>query len=104
MRRAARTDANQPEVVDAFRKLGCSVAILSQVGGGVPDLAVSKGGTAGYGGRMCFVEVKDGDKPPSDRQLTPDQVEFVQKWRGPVYIVENLDEVARVVRALGRDA
>ncbi|SEO78296.1 hypothetical protein SAMN05216316_1086 [Nitrosovibrio sp. Nv6] len=30
-RRAAKVDTNQPEIVDAFRKMGCSVLIISQL-------------------------------------------------------------------------
>lgn len=40
MRRAARTDANQVEIVSALRAIGCSVSDTSGVGGGFPDLAV----------------------------------------------------------------
>ena len=37
-RRAPRIDANQPEIVKSFRKLGCTVQHLHMVGDGCPDL------------------------------------------------------------------
>ena len=40
MRRAAKIDENQPEIVDALRAMGCSVTILSAVGNGCPDILV----------------------------------------------------------------
>ena len=42
--RAAKIDANQNEIVDALRKAGCSVQILSSVGKGCPDILVGRGG------------------------------------------------------------
>lgn len=76
MRRASKVDANQSRVVDALRAIGCSVQSLASIGDGCPDLLV------GYRGRNVIAEVKDGSKPPSKRQLTPDQVEWHRDWRG----------------------
>lgn len=77
-------DANQSEIVAALRKIGASVTPLHTVGGGVPDLLV------GRAGQTWLIEVKDGRKPPSDRRLTPDQVEWHAAWRGgPVAVVED---------------
>ena len=64
MRRAARADSNQAEIVDALRKVGASVQPIHTVGGGVPDLLV------GFRGQNYLFEVKDGEKAPSDRRLT----------------------------------
>jgi Holliday junction resolvase len=74
--RAARTDANQREIVKALRKIGASVYVTSAVGAGFPDLVV------GYCGRNWLIECKDGEKRPSERKLTPDQIEFKATWRG----------------------
>ena len=91
MRRAASVDANQAEVVAAFRKFGCSVQVLSMVGKGVPDLLV------GHAGVNHLVEVKDGRRPPSERKLTPDQDQWHKTWRGEKpEIVESLDDVTRL--------
>lgn len=111
MRHAARTDRNQAEIVKALRAAGCSVQCLHAVGGGVPDLLV------GLRARRVFasptgdryevreplailLEVKDGTKPPSERQLTPDQVRWHREWRGPVAVVTTVDEALRAVRLI----
>lgn len=86
MRRAARTDANQVEIVDALRRAGCSVQVLSSVGAGCPDLLV------GRAGRNKLMECKDGDKPPSERRLTPDQEKWHAEWRGEVDVVKSAEE------------
>ncbi|HJP47915.1 hypothetical protein [Acinetobacter venetianus] len=40
MRRAAKIDANQTEIVKALRKFGASVQSLASTGKGCPDLLV----------------------------------------------------------------
>lgn len=90
MRRAARTDANQSEIVKRFRQWGASVQPLHQVGDGCPDLLV------GLCGVNLVVEVKDGDKPPSARTLTPDQEKWWKGWRGTSDLVNDVDEVDRL--------
>lgn len=97
MRRAARVDANQGEIVDALRKAGESVQPLHGVGGGVPDLLVT--GRCDICGQRVnkLLEVKDGAKPPSWRKLTDDQVKWHGAWRGPVSIVKSIDEALRAV-------
>lgn len=74
MRRAARTDGNQLAVVNLLRSVGATVAVTSHVGGGFPDLVV------GWRGRVFFIEVKDGSKPPSSRLLTPAEEAFKSQW------------------------
>lgn len=98
MRRAARTDRNHTAIVDAFRKLGCSVLSLAALGKGVPDLLVAGGNL------MILAEVKDGTKPPSRRRLTDDQIAFRKAWKGTIYVVHDLDQVAEIVRMLRMDA
>ena len=65
--RAARIDANQPAIVEYFRRRGASVQILSSVGKGCPDLMI------GYRSATVPVEIKDGSKPPSRQALTADE-------------------------------
>lgn len=91
MRRAARTDENQRAIVKALQQIGCSVAPLSSVGSGIPDLLV------GYRARNYLLEVKDGDKPPSERKLTPDQVAWHTSWRGQSAVVHSIDDAIREV-------
>lgn len=93
---ARRTDANQREIVDTFRKLGASVQILSDVGKGCPDLAV------GIFGINLLVEVKDGNKPPSKQRLTEHEQAFFDAWKGQVCIIKSHDEVVRLINDLPR--
>lgn len=92
-RRAARVDANQPEIVAALRSIGAEVTDLSRVGSGVCDLLVS------YRGNWYAIEIKDGRKPPSERKLTPDQVEWHGKQRAKVHIATNIHEAFDAVGA-----
>lgn len=80
---ARRVDANQVEIVKALRKIGATVQPLHTVGKGCPDLLV------GWRQKNFLMEVKDGTKPPSARELTPDEKEWISGWRGPVFIVNS---------------
>ena len=92
MLRAAKVDANQPEIVDALRVLGCSVQPLHSVGKGCPDLLV------GFRGKNILVEVKDGTKTKSARKLTPDQTKWHQHWAGQVAIVECIEDLPLILK------
>ena len=87
MRYANRIDANQNQIVDALRKAGAVVRIISQ-GDGIPDLLV------GYKGYTILMEVKDGDKVPSARKLTEAEQKFFDDWRGGMLVVINSVEEA----------
>ena len=87
----AKIDANQPEIVQALRKAGCTVQTLAAVGKGVPDLLV------GLRGSNFLLEIKDGKRPPSQKKLTDDQVAWHKAWGGSVTVVENPDQALRAV-------
>jgi hypothetical protein len=89
--RAARVDANQGKIVAVLRNAGVTVQPLHTVGGGVPDLLCA------FLGLNFLVEVKDGAKIPSEQKLTPDQVEWHQKWGAPVHIVNSEQAALEVV-------
>lgn len=91
MRRNAKVDANQERMVQALRQAGCSVESLAAVGKGVPDLLV------GIRGENFLLEVKDGEKFPSQRKLTPDQVTWHSQWRGQKSVVKNTEEALKAV-------
>ena len=76
MRKYGRVDSNQADIVKSLRQAGCSVLILSDVGGGCPDLLV------GRSGQDYKLECKDPTKPPSKRCLTPDERDFFREWKG----------------------
>lgn len=91
MRRQARVDSNQAEIVAGLRKIGASVQLLHMVGGGCPDALV------GWRGMNTLLEIKDGEKPPSARKLTDDQVDWHADWRGQVTVVETLEQAIEAV-------
>jgi hypothetical protein len=96
MRRASRTDSNQAEIVEEFRRLGCSVAHTHQIGHGFPDIVVGKNR------RTILIEIKDGSKPLSARCLTPDEINFHRAWQGEIDVVENVYDVGVIVERLDR--
>lgn len=81
-----RTDANQNEIVDGLRALGATVHVTSNVGDGFPDIVV------GFRGYNWLFEIKDGNKPPSKRRLTPDERKFLQTWKGSTAVIKDLGE------------
>jgi len=93
MRRAARTDENQIQLVSQLRGQGYSVVSLSAVGKGVPDLLV------GYNGKNYLFEVKDPDKSPSQRKLTPDQIKFHASWEGQISVIEEINDAIEIIEA-----
>lgn len=89
MRRRAKVDLNHGEIVEAFRKMGCSVESLAQLGGGVPDLLV---GTDGYN---ILVEVK---RPKKDRNVL--QREWDHAWNGWTEVIRTVDDAVALVRRI----
>ena len=67
MRRRAKVDVNQSEIVSALRAVGVFVQPLHMVGQGVPDLLAIRQGV------VYLLEIKDGSKPASARKLTTDE-------------------------------
>lgn len=93
--RAAKVDANQPEIVAALRKAGAFVQPLHTVGNGCPDLLV------GYAQRTAVVECKDGSKTPSARLLTPDQERWHREWNGGLLaVVTDVEGAMRVLATM----
>jgi len=91
MRRRAKIDANQAEIIAALRRVGASVIDLAAVGGGCPDIQ------AGYKGINYNIEIKNGRAQKSDRVLTPAQVAFHRDWRGQICVVETVDEALAAI-------
>ena len=81
-----RADCNQQEIVDALRKAGVSVIVLSQVGRTCPDLLCGK-----YGVNHLF-EVKS---PKGD--LSEGQKEFFDNWQGRAYIIRSFEEAMEIL-------
>ena len=85
MRRAARIDANQTQIIEALRAAGAYVWII-----GLPvDLLV------GYRGHTMLMEVKTGPKKP----LTALQADFFEKWAGGTLV--RVDSPKAALRMIG---
>ena len=92
MRRANRVDANQDQIVETLRACGAYVRVVT-MGDGIPDLLV------GYNGYTLLLEVKDGNKPPSARELTPAEAKFFREWTGGmIAIVKNVEEALDILK------
>ena len=86
MRRRAKVDSNQEDVVEALRARGYLVLSLASVGGGVPDLLVLEPS----GRRLGLVEVKR-----EKGKLTGDQEQFIaQGW--PVTIIRSVEDALKL--------
>ena len=92
MRRAAKIDSNQNEIVEALRRCGASVLITSQLKNCF-DILV------GYNGINYIVEIKDGKKPPSQRKLTQGEIKFRDNWRGgKYYVINSVDDALKMIK------
>lgn len=91
----ARKDANHDQIVAAFRSLGFAVQETHMHRGLGFDCIASKGKN------ILFVEIKDGSKPPSARQLEPSernaQASYPNHWRE----ICSVDEVIKISQWLG---
>lgn len=94
MRRAARRDDNEKEIVAAMREAGAYVKVINDEG--LFDLLVS------YRGETLLIEVKDGAKPPSGRRLTDAEQKFHDEWPGAdLYIVNSVEEALALLKTCG---
>jgi Holliday junction resolvase len=85
----ARIDTNHKEIVAALRQAGATVVSLAAMKHGCPDLMV------GYANETLLMEIKKDSKA----KFTPDQIEFMGKWRGGA--ISRVDSVDAALRALG---
>ncbi len=81
-RQAARTDGNHTAVVSALAAAGMKPVSTAAMGKGFPDVAV------GFRGINVFLEIKDGEKIASKKQLTVKEREFHDTWPGQIAVVE----------------
>ena len=87
MRRAAKVDINQGDIVLALRRAGCTVYPTHMVGHGFPDLVVGKHG------KNYLMEIKSNNV----KKLTEDERQFFDEWRGQVCVVRSPEEALAVV-------
>lgn len=87
-----KTDRNHAEILNKLRKITqLSVFSTHAIGKGFPDIVV------GYKKRNYLIEIKDGEKPQSQRKLTKDEVKFFENWHGQVDVANNFDEVLKIL-------
>ena len=86
MRRKARVDTNQREIVNFAKKHGATVAHLHTLGRGIPDLLI------GYRGRNYLVEIKT-----ENGNLTSDEKKFFDNWRGSAAVVASKTDLIRLL-------
>lgn len=80
MRRAAKRDISEPEIVNTLEQCGFTVHRVSQEG--MPDLL------CGFRGKTYLIECKTGKG-----KLTVGQARFIETWRGhPVQVLRDAQE------------
>ena len=89
LRRNARADPNQKEIVKALRDIGASVVHLHMVGRGCPDILV------GFRGRNTLMEIKTEKGKMNKRQR-----EFFDEWRGECWVVRTVDSALEAIGAI----
>lgn len=93
-----RVDANQPELVRAMRRLGCSWRSTHEIPGALDGII----GVAGIDQR---IEIKDGAKPPSERKLTDAEQVEIEGWRGrKIVVVEDTDQLIALIEGIRNES
>ena len=94
MRRAARRDAGEQDIIKAMRACGAFVKVINDEG--TFDLL------CWYNGHTLLLEIKDGSKPPSARRLTDAEQKFHDEWPGDnLHIVNSVEEALALLEACG---
>lgn len=92
IRRKAKIDVNQPQIVEAFREMGFEVEITSAYSAVGFDCII---GLRGRPGSLRMVEIKDGLKPKSQRTLTENEQIAKERWAGNYEVVVSvMDTIA----------
>jgi hypothetical protein len=99
MRRAARRDDNEQDIIKAMRAEGAYVKVINDEG--LFDLLVAYRGPSGFQ-HTLLIEVKDGAKPPSARRLTDAELKFHDEWPlSNLFIIIGVEEAVALLRSLG---
>ncbi len=94
MRRAARRDANEDQIVSAMLACGAYVTKINDAGRF--DLL------CWYRGHTLLLEVKDGRRAPSEQKLTPAEEKFHREWPGDnLHIVTGVEEALALLKQCG---
>ena len=91
MRRAARVDANQAEIVAALRQAGASVYLIQ-----LPvDLLV------GYAGKTALVEIKNPASRYGRAGANANQANWLEGWRGgTAALVDSVEAAQRLLAVM----
>lgn len=93
-RSGGKPDKGQDKIVKALRKIGAIVIITSQVRNSF-DLLVC------HAGKTYIVEVKDGTKPPSQRQLREGELKCNQDLESvgvKYWIINSVEEALEMIK------
>ena len=93
LRRAARVDANQADIVAALRRCGISVEIVGQP----LDLLICCRGVTSLGECKSKRPTNEG----GSHGLTKGQVEFLERWPGKVFHFTSPEQA--VAEVLGKE-
>jgi hypothetical protein len=88
MRRAAKVDANQEQIVSALRAAGASVQSLAPIGKGCPDLLVA------FRGQMYLIEIKRGKGKVNELQG-----KWHGDWKADVYVAYDPEQALQIIGA-----
>jgi hypothetical protein len=89
VRRAAKVDANQEQIVSALRAAGASVQSLAPIGKGCPDVLVA------FRNAMFLMEIKHAKGKTNEMQQR-----WHIEWRAPVHVVYSPDDALRAIGVL----
>ena len=92
--RAAKIDSNQVEIISYLRDKGCKVLHLHTLKNCCDALV-------GYRGKLFLIEIKDGKKPKSQRQLTDGEKKFFAEWVDyPLFIVQSIEDCETILKTI----
>jgi len=91
LHREHRKDRNQKTIEDELRARGMSIRDIHN--GPVTDLLV------GFQGVNFLFEVKNPERPKSERKLSDKQKEDHESWRGQIDVIETADDALRIIYA-----
>tara|TARA_Y100000310_G_scaffold345847_1_gene471269 strand:+ start:28833 stop:29213 length:381 start_codon:yes stop_codon:yes gene_type:complete len=86
-----RKDSNHNEVAKEFKRLGWYISDVSNIPA-LCDLRIDR--IIDNKHVSIVVEIKDGEKPQSQRKLTKDEVSYLSTFPGNIAIVESLYDCA----------
>ena len=93
MKRAARIDENQNEIVKGLRSFGATVLILSQIKNAF-DILV------GFRGKLFIMEIKNPKMPLSKRGLTDGEDKCRRDFENvgvPYYVVLDIEQAIKII-------